>query len=250
MQTSTGVLEFVPDPDRSNAWLIKVNGALSSHVDLDEPRYLDFEYMQWLARALDVEPDRPGGLRVVHLGGGGCTLPRYLMATRPTAQQTVVEVDPTVVREVSRAFGLAGRPELRMVVADALDGLRALPTASQDVVVRDVFARSVVPPHVSDAAFHAEVRRVLRRPGRYLANIIDEAPFPLAGDEIGHLDDRWASVSVVVEDDVAAGVKGNLVVVAGDAPAVPELAGLLAECPAPARLWTSAAALLEQVLHA
>jgi spermidine synthase len=76
-------IELVPDPDRPRAWTLVVDGTPQSHVDLDDPRHLEFEYMRRLGHLIDLAapPARP--LRVLHLGAGALTLARYVAATRP-----------------------------------------------------------------------------------------------------------------------------------------------------------------------
>src|SRR5436309_3538668 len=51
------------------------------------------------------------------------------------------------------------------------------------VIVRDAFARDEVPRHLTTAEFLAEVHRVLRPGGVYLANIGDAAVMDLARSE-------------------------------------------------------------------
>src|SRR5690349_4173479 len=93
----SGVAELVPDADRARSWTLVVNGTPQSHVDLDDPAYLDFEYVRRLGHLVDLvaPPGRP--LRVLHLGGGGLTLARYVAATRPRSAQQVVEIDAALV---------------------------------------------------------------------------------------------------------------------------------------------------------
>ena len=79
----------------------------SSHVDLDDPTRLDFEYVRWFGDVLDTWAPEGEPLRVVHLGGAGCTLARYVAATRPGSRQVVVDVDAAVLDLARRAFGRA-----------------------------------------------------------------------------------------------------------------------------------------------
>ncbi|NKX52584.1 spermidine synthase, partial [Arthrobacter deserti] len=74
------------------AWLLKINGVQSSHVVMGEPLMLDFEYMRWMAALVEsrwqAAPDRQDlPLRALHLGGGACTMARYLAARYPQARQ-------------------------------------------------------------------------------------------------------------------------------------------------------------------
>ena len=78
----TGDCELVADPDNSNGWLLKINGVMSSHIDVAEPLFLDFEYMRWIAALVESKwpPASKPKLRALHLGGGACSLARYFGA--------------------------------------------------------------------------------------------------------------------------------------------------------------------------
>ncbi len=39
-----GLAELIPDRDRPRAWTLLIDGAPQSHVDLDDPAHLSFEY--------------------------------------------------------------------------------------------------------------------------------------------------------------------------------------------------------------
>jgi len=62
------VAELLPDPDRPRAWTLLLDGTPQSHVDLDDPEHLEFEYVRRLGHVVDLAaaPGRP--LRVLHLG--------------------------------------------------------------------------------------------------------------------------------------------------------------------------------------
>src|SRR3954454_1003892 len=92
----SGIAELVRDPDRPRAWTLLLNGVPQSHVDLDDPEYLDFEYVRRLGHVVDLVAPARSPLRVLHLGGGALTLARYVAATRPRSAQQVIEVDPAL----------------------------------------------------------------------------------------------------------------------------------------------------------
>src|SRR5215217_7270739 len=49
----TGDCELIADQDNSTGWLLKINGVMSSHIDLADPLFLDFEYMRWMAALIE-----------------------------------------------------------------------------------------------------------------------------------------------------------------------------------------------------
>src|ERR1044072_4671131 len=91
--TDHGTAKLMPDVDRERAWLLTVDGAPQSYVDLDAPTHLEFEYARRLGDALDTVAEPGRALDVLPLGGGALTLPRYVAATRPGSRQHVVEAD-------------------------------------------------------------------------------------------------------------------------------------------------------------
>jgi hypothetical protein len=102
----SGVAELVADADRPRAWTLRVDGIPQSHVDLDDPLYLEFEYMRRLGHLADLAAPAGQPLRVLHLGGGGLTLARYVAASRPGSSQLAVESDGALVGLVRRLLPL------------------------------------------------------------------------------------------------------------------------------------------------
>ena len=76
------------DPYDADARIMVIDGVDSSYVALSDPTRLEFEYTRWIAHLLDTSAP-PGPLTVVHVGGGGATLPRYVAVTRPGSSQLV-----------------------------------------------------------------------------------------------------------------------------------------------------------------
>jgi spermidine synthase len=214
----TGRAELLPDGDGRRGWTVVVNGVPSSHVDLDDPTRLDFEYVRWMAAVLDALAPAREPLRVVHLGGAGCTVARYVAATRPGSRQVVLEIDAAVVALARRAFGLRSSSALRLVVADARAGLADLRTGGYEVVVRDAFAGAAVPAHLTTAEFLAGVRRVLAPGGVYLANLADSPRLAAARREAATALAAFDHVALVAEPGHLHGRRyGNVVLAGSDA---------------------------------
>jgi spermidine synthase len=214
----TGRAELLPDGDGRRGWTLVVNGVPSSHVDLDDATRLDFEYVRWFGDVLDVLAPDAAPLRVVHLGGGGCTLARYVVATRPGSRQVVLEIDGAVLDLARRAFGLRSSPSLRLVVADARAGLARLPAGAYDVVVRDAFSGASVPAHLTTTEFLGQVRRALTPRGVYLANLADDPRLGAARREAATALESFPHVALVAEPGQLHGRRyGNVVLAASDA---------------------------------
>ncbi|WP_341719755.1 fused MFS/spermidine synthase [Micromonospora sp. FIMYZ51] len=225
-RVDTGLAELMPDADRPGSWTLSLDGAPQSHVDLTDPTHLEFEYVRRLAAALDLVAPAGAPLRVLHLGGGALTLPRYVAATRPGSTQRVVEVDGALVELVRRALPWPADFRLKVRVGDARAVLATTREDSYDVVVADVFAGARTPARLTSVEYAAEVARVLRPAGWYLANLADGPPLRYARGQVATVRAALPRACLIADAGVLRGRRyGNLVLVAGrHEPPVPALA--------------------------
>jgi spermidine synthase len=218
-QVDTGVATLVRDGSRRDAWTLLLDGVESSHVDLDDPTLLAFEYIRWLGDIVDCLAPAGQSIDAVHLGGGAMTLARYLMATRPASAQIVFELDGALVELVRQRLPWHKSRRLRVRVGDARHGLDGLPDASCDLVVRDAFRGAVIPETLRTVEFTTRVREVLRSTGVYLMNVADRAPFAATGVELATVFEVFDEVLVISEPGVLRGRRhGNLIVAASNVP--------------------------------
>jgi MFS family permease len=191
-----------------------------SYVDLEDPTHLEFRYMRvFAAVAGAMAVDR---LDVLHVGGGGFTFPRYLIATRPASTHLVAEIDDELVSIVRSHLGLVTSPQLRVHADDARGVVTDQPDESVDLVVGDAFGGLSVPWHLTTAEFLAEVDRVLRHDGVYVVNVIDGAALRFARAHAATVAHQWEHVAVVVPER-GTRASANYVIVGSHAP-IPELA--------------------------
>ncbi len=218
----------VADPARDGGRTLVLDGLRHSYVDLDDPAHLEFSYTQRIGDVLAVQPDGP--LDVLHLGGGGFSVPRHLAAVRPGSRSTVLEVDPEIPEIGRRQLGLQTGPDLVVEVGDARTAITEQPGDAYDVVVGDAFGSLAVPWHLTTREMVEEVRRVLRPGGVYVLNVIDNPPLDFARAETATLLAAFADVAVMAPPTAVAGeTGGNLVLVASDRELpVAELAALAA----------------------
>jgi uncharacterized protein YjbJ (UPF0337 family)/SAM-dependent methyltransferase len=235
---SAGTGELSKDLDVPDGWMLSIDGVASSYVDLADPTRLEFEYVQWIGALLDCLGDPGAPLDVAHLGGGAFTLPRYVAATRPGSTQVAFEYDERLVELARDVLGLKTSPRLRVRVLDARAGLAKLPTDSQDVVIRDAFVGTDVPPHLTTGEFARDVDRVLRHGGVYVLNLADRPPLDRLRGEAATLLEVFRHVLLVTEPAILRGRRyGNLVLAASARPMPTlELARTVAHGVAPARV--------------
>ncbi|MCM2577403.1 spermidine synthase [Streptomyces meridianus] len=210
-----GIAKLMPDVDRSRAWLLTVDGAPQSYVDLDDPAHLEFEYTRRLAHVLDTTGEPGCPLDVVHLGGGALTLARYAAATRPGSRQTAVDNDRGLLGFVAEFLPLADPDGITVHAADARSWLEQAPPGSADVIVSDVFGGSRVPAHLGSIEYARAAARVLRPGGVYAANLADTAPFGFVRPQLASLAAVFGHLCLMAEPSVLRGRRfGNLVLAA------------------------------------
>ena len=240
-QVRLGSAELVPDLDRTGAWLLFIDGVPQSGVDLADPGYLEFEYVRRIGHAADLAfpPGEP--LRVLHLGGGALTLPRYLQHTRPGSRQLVAELDDELTGLIRARLPLPAGHRIRVRAADARAVTESVRPASYDLVIADVFAGALTPPHLTTAEFAAAAARALRPGGVYAVNIASGLPregLDAARSAVATTRSEYKETCMIAEASVLRGRRrGNLVIFGSDQP-LPEaaLGRAAAGDPFPARL--------------
>jgi len=228
-----GTARLLPDVDRDRAWLLTVDGAPQSYVDLDAPEHLEFEYVRRLAHVLDLAGTPGAPLDVLHLGGGALTLPRYTAATRPGSRQDVAEADLGLLALVAEHLPLPDGAGITVHGTDARGLLERTPAGSLDVLIADVFGGSRVPAHLTSVEYARAARRALRAGGIYAANLADGAPFDFLRSQLATFMAVFEEVALVAEPAVLRGRRfGNAVLVASRRPV--DIAALTRSCAADA----------------
>ena len=233
-----GLAELIPDRDRARAWTLLIDGAPQSHVDLDDPAYLSFEYQRRLGHVIDLvaPPGKP--VQVVHLGGGALTLARYVAATRPRSTQQAVERDAALVQLVRRELPLDPNARIRVRSTDAREGLAKIPDGWADLVIADVFSGARTPAHLTSVEFLTDVRRVVNDAGCYAANLADGPPLAHLRGQIATAGAVFPELALIADPTVLRGKRFGNAVLVGSAHPLPiaELTRRTASDPHPARL--------------
>lgn len=217
VETTYHCLVLETDPDRDTGRVLVLDGLRHSYVDLEDPTYLDFDYVQTMASVIDTAFPSGEPLNAYHLGGGGLTLPRYLDEVRPGTRSRVSEIDAGVVRVDKTQLGHDLGEGIDIRVEDGRLALERLATGSFDLVVGDAFGGVSVPWHLTTVEAVDGIRRALDDDGLYVANLIDRGPLAFARAAVATTAEVFDHVVLVAEPDVLAGQRGgNLVVVASD----------------------------------
>lgn len=214
-----GTAKLVPAGDRVGGWTLLIDGTPQSFVDLADPTYLEFEYMRRIAHVIDLAAPAGEPLRVLHLGGGALTLPRYVAATRPGSPQRVIERDAALIALINRRLPLPPGAAVEIVAGDARDAVAQAPDGAYDVVIADVYRGAQMPARVASTQFAQQVARVLTPAGRYAVNIADLPPLAFSRRQAATLRTAFPEVCVIAEPGMLRGRRyGNVVLAAARAP--------------------------------
>ncbi len=226
---------------RPGSWTLYVDGTPQSHVDLEQPEWLGFEYVRRIGHAIDlVRPEREA-ITALHLGGGAFTLPRYVIATRPGSRQQVVELESDLVDLVRTNLPLPRGAQVRVRHGDAREVLAKLPAGldgAVDLAVVDIFSGARTPAHVTSTEFHALVSPRLAPGGIVAVNVADGAGLAFARSQAATLGRVYEHVAIAADTSMLKGRRfGNVVMYASHDPLPFEsMPRRLASDPAPAKL--------------
>jgi hypothetical protein len=224
------------DLDRPNGWLLSVDGVAQSYVDLDDPAHLEFEYVRRIGDVVDCLPAGP--LETVHVGGGACTLARYVAATRPGSRQLVLDADGELVDFVREHLRLRDVPQLRVRVSDGRAGVASRRDDSADLIVLDAFERAAMPGGLATVEFTRDVARVLRAGGTYVVNVSDGPGLRFARRVVATVSEVFGEVLLLADPGIMRGRRFGNLVLAASAAGLPleQLAGRAASAVFPARM--------------
>ncbi len=193
--------DLINDPDAREGgrslWLDRLRHA---HVDLNDPLFLDIRYMRLFADAVNATPEGEP-LRVLHVGGGGFVLPRYINAVRPGSENVVLEIDPDLVTIAEESLGLSAEDNLDIRTGDARIQLADLETDSFDLIVGDSYGGSTVPWHLTTSEVMGEFDRLLTNDGLYVMNLIDGDENRFARSQLATIGEHFEELAVIEPQD-------------------------------------------------
>lgn len=171
---------LVADRAYARAFTLRVGLADQSYVDLDDPARLDFDYVQQIALVIDAVAAPGERRRVLHIGGGGLTLPRYLAASRTGWPQLVLEPNAALIDFVRTHLPLPARSGIRIRPVDGRSGVAALRDGFADLAVLDAFVGLRTPAELTTIEFFTDLRRSLSATGTVIVNVTDRGPLAYA----------------------------------------------------------------------
>lgn len=240
-QLSDGTWAKVVASRFAGGYELDVDGTPQSHVDLEDPTHLHFEYVGRIAAVIDQLrlPGEP--ITAIHIGAGAMTIPRYVAHTRPGSRQQVIERELPLIELVRAHLPLPARAQIRIRIGDARDVAARLPPGlfgSADAIVSDVFAGAQAPAHVSTVEYYRTLQPLLAPDGVLIVNVADGTGLSFARRQAASLSEVFSDVAILAEVQTLKGRRfGNLVMAASAAPLPTEwLPRLMAAGPHPAKV--------------
>jgi spermidine synthase len=147
---------------------------IHSYTALDDPFHLEYEYIRLYEELVRWQTMEKKSFRVLFIGGGGYTFPRFLEATYPEAEIDVVEIDPEVSRVARKYLGIPENTRIRTFNEDARwFVMTCKESGTYDFIFGDAFNDLSIPYHLTTKEFAVELKRLLKPDGLYFANVID-----------------------------------------------------------------------------
>ncbi len=154
--------------------VLSLDHLIHSYTKLDDPTVFVYDYPKVFAEmARYTAADNPAP-RLLHLGGGGYTYPRYMETIYSESINDVVEIDPVVTEVAHEQLGLPADTSIKTYNRDARLFLIQRKSAEKyDFVIGDVFNDHSTPFHLTTLEFDKLIKANMTPDGIYLVNIID-----------------------------------------------------------------------------
>ena len=165
-------------------YMITDPGSAQSGMRVDDPNYLLFDYTKHYAIGWHIKPDAKNFLM---LGGGGYSVPKYLLNAKRDVAIDVVEIDPGITETAREFFGLKDDARMRIFHEDArvfLNRRADLVTegdtvARYDMIMGDTFTSNYnIPFHLGTVECAERIKALLRDDGVFVCNIISAVTGP------------------------------------------------------------------------
>lgn len=163
--------------DRRNGRRVRIMitdpDATQSLMYLDSPNELVSDYTKFYDLAFHYKPDAK---RILMLGGGGYSVPKYILSNYKNVSLDVVELDEGVTETARKYFELKDSPNLTIYHEDARTFLNrsVMEKAEQyDAILMDTFSSAIVIPFQMTTVETGQLlRSLLKSDGVLIVNII------------------------------------------------------------------------------
>jgi len=159
---------IVVSEDAAQRYLRFRSRGIQSCMLLADPQQLRLEYVRMMMLGIAYAPPQPKRILMMGLGGG--SIPKFLLKAFPEVQIDVIELDPEVADVARRFFQVPKDPRLKITVMDG----RVFLTRSRDkydIIFLDAYNDDSIPFHLCTLEFVQIVKKALNPGGVAVSNI-------------------------------------------------------------------------------
>ncbi len=143
-----------------------------SAMSVQRPHQLTLEYTKAMVAGLALATELPK--RVLCIGLGGGSIPKFLLSTLPHCRVDVVELRPLVVELAQKFFSLPKDPRLHLLIADCKDFLAKVQGVAYDFIFVDAFSKEGTADSVQGYPFFRRIKAILGAQGIVAINYWSE----------------------------------------------------------------------------
>jgi spermidine synthase len=220
LETDLVTARLVPNRGTNGGFSLVIDGTTQSHVNPADPGDLQLEYVRLVAGIVNGTFVAAQPLRILVLGGGALTLPRYFGATRPGSRQHVVELHRPLLEFVLDTLPLDPELEVSLEFRDARSAVESAAqsgAARYDAAIVDVFAGAEAPYALTTHEFFSALRSLLAPGGLVIVNTLATHGLNLSREVTATLREFSEDVVALAAPPVITGEShGNVVIAAAD----------------------------------
>ena len=164
------------DPEKGKEQFITLYLDQLTHScsDPDNPLRLQYRYIRSYKEIVQWQAGKKKFFNTLFIGGGGYTFPRFIEASYPHSEIDVVEIDPVVTQVSQKYLGVSESSKIQTFNEDARwFVMNRKGEGKYDLIFEDVFNDLSIPYHLTTKEFAIELKRLLKRDGLLLTNVID-----------------------------------------------------------------------------
>lgn len=129
------------------------------------------DYNRINAEIIQAEEKTDQNKKILIIGGGSYSLPKYLKIKYPVSEIEVLEIDPEVQRTAEKLFGLDSN-KIKTVINDARLFFKNANKNNYDIVINDAYSATIsVPWQLTTREFIKNISENLSKNGVYIANL-------------------------------------------------------------------------------
>lgn len=200
----------------AGAKILSIGGAEQSHVNLQNPEHVFYEYLARIANHLTVLSPEREPQRILHLGAGALTLARWAALKYPGSQQVAVDIERELMDFVIENLPLPSDTHLRTIVADAREVLEdELAEEQFDAIILDIFTGEDAPEHLTTPEYYSLLSSKLTSKGILFVNVGDDPPLRFTDRQLAAARENFEFVSLSAPPEMfSRKFPGNLVLTA------------------------------------